>query len=131
MIRVTVSGSAPNRSPSIGGRTLYLRGGSVELLEDELALELQAWSSAEGHASDYRFDRASSPPPPPPAPAPEPVVLSDAEARKIIGPTRGVTRAELRARVEEAGFELDDEALAAAKSKTAFVSELVTTITGA
>lgn len=133
MIRLHVAGNAPNRTPSVLGRTVYLRGGSVELLEDDLAAALEAWSLDRGHGADYRFERVTRPQEralareedqveeAPPASSPR---LSEVEARRVIGETRRSRMAEIVARVEGAGFDVPEE-LASVRTKAELVEGLL------
>lgn len=136
MIRLHVAGSAPNRTPSVLGRTFYLRGGSVELLQEEEAAALEAWSSERGHGADYRFERVAPPPEPvlegeeegnqvPPSGS---ALLSEVEARRVIGETRRSRMAEIVSRVEGAGFEVP-EPVAGVRTKAALVDGLLQIMT--
>ena len=141
MIRLSVAGNAPNRSPSILGQTVYLRGGSTELLEDELGLALHAWATNQGHGADYRFQRIS--PPPPPADEPDEVYarpgLTEAEARLVIGETRRSKISTIVSRVEvdgagregdaqAAGFDVSED-VAASKTKAGLLVGLIQELT--
>lgn len=131
MHRLTIRGGVPNRTPSINGRTMHLRAGSVELVHDEDVDALKAWIAKDGHSGDYSLegiavqviqdrptvDQAETT-------ADQADALTREQAITLIGSTRGRTMAEIIQGVEEAGFDVPEVAHLA-RTKAALVEALV------